>query len=378
VTDTRAVKLLDKLGIEYEREPDWITEGRKPDFYCSTRPKFWCEVKTLGELEDQRILGDALNELNNRASGIALPGQGIAHVSGRLSHQDAKVVMRLVKRAVARLADSDAPEIAVALIPKDPNRSEFVRFSISTKDHAKVEFHSCMSRTGKYETPNGMVPEPYDQMTRLRFSSGNESSIPAREVVKWSDDFSVAIVIYPDDDPFKVLTAMLTGAARRLKNPERIRGDVSDANEQLKNGIKYKSAPGLLLIYHDGLDVPDDMIIKSGLYGNLKYTAPKRSPSKGKLILDGDGAWNREKNRTTSAVAYIRNDGVPLLIHNYWAYRALRAGVLRCREVAALPNGTFDEVDFSPKWTANRPIDCLRRIRFRSRQLFRSATAWLR
>jgi hypothetical protein len=223
-----------------------------------------------------------------------------------------------------------------------------------------------------------MVPEPYEQMTRLRFSSGKESTIPAREVVKWSDDFSVAVVIYPDDDSFKVLTAMLTGAARRLKNPERIRGDVSDANEQLKNGTKYKSAPGLVLIYHDGLDVPDEAVIKSGLYGNLKYTARKSSPSKGKLILDGDGAWNREKNRTTSAVAYVRNDGEPLLIHNYWAHRPLRAGVFQCKEVAALPNGTFDEVDFSPKSTANGLIDRLRRMRFRSRQLFRSATAWLR
>jgi hypothetical protein len=36
-------------------------------------------------------------------------------------------------------------------------------------------------------------------------------------------------------------------------------------------------------------------------------------------ICDRSDAWNPEKNRTTSAVVYVRNDGEPLLIHNYWA-----------------------------------------------------------
>ena len=34
MTNARAEALLDKQGIEYEREPSWIEKGQKPDFYC--------------------------------------------------------------------------------------------------------------------------------------------------------------------------------------------------------------------------------------------------------------------------------------------------------------------------------------------------------
>jgi len=39
---------------------------------------------------------------------------------------------------------------------------------------------------------------------------------------------------------------------------------------------------------------------------------------------------------------YMRNSGEPLIIHNYWADRPLPAGLFSCREIAALPNGTFE------------------------------------
>jgi hypothetical protein len=207
VTDKRAEKLLDGLGIAYEREPDWIRRGRKADFYCSTRPRFWCEVKTLGKLEDQQILADALAELDRRAEGAPVRGQAIAYIDGRLTPGEAKIVMRLAKRAAARFADGDAPDVVIAMIPKDANPFSFIRFAISTEDHTKVEFHCCASASGKYGTPNGLVPAAYDQKIRLRFSSGMEKNLPAYQVVKSSDDFHVAVVIYPHDKPLKVLTA---------------------------------------------------------------------------------------------------------------------------------------------------------------------------
>ncbi len=380
MTDKRAEKLLDGLGIAYEREPDWITQGRKADFYCSTRPRFWCEVKTLGKLEDQHTLADALTELDRRAAGMAgtpVRGQAIAYIDGRLTPGEAKTVMRLAKRAAARFAAGDAPDVVIALIPKDANPFSFVRFSISTKDHKKVEFHCCASARGKYGTPNGLVPEPHDQKIRLRFSSGTEKTLPAHQVVKWSDDFHVAVVIYPHDKPLKVLTATFTGPGNRLKNPERIREAVSDANNQLKNAVQYEPAPGVLLIFHDGLDVPDEVIIESALYGDLKYTGRKGTPNQGKLVLDGDGAWNRDKNRTTGAVVYVRNNGEPIVIHNYWARRPLPAGIFKCKEIAARRNGKFEEVDFSAK-ASRRAVDRLRRARFRAQQRLRGVRGRLR
>ena len=94
-------------------------------------------------------------------------------------------------------------------------------------------------------------------------------------------------------------------------------------------------------MFHDGLDVPDEMVIKSALYGNLKYAFPKDNPASGKLIADRDGAWNPDKNRSTSAVMYIRNDGEPIIIHNYWADRPFPPGLFSCREISTSSDGTF-------------------------------------
>jgi hypothetical protein len=352
VSDARAEELLKKLGIKYEREPEWIKEGRKPDFYCSEPTGFWCEVKTLERSEDSKQLHDALAELNSRTSELPLTGMGIAYVAKPLSKRDAKVVVQLLKRGLRRFGDPDAPDKAVALIPSDPDRTKFVRFSILNRDRQKVEFHSCISTTGRYGTPDGMVPEPDSQIIQLRFSSGETEDLSADGVMERADDFRVAIVVHPNDQPFEIVTAISTGAARRLNNVERIREAVSDANNQLKNAIAYKAAPCLSMIFHDGLDVPDEAIIGSALYGNLKYAFSKEQPENGKLILDRDGAWNWTKNRTTSAVMYVRNNGEPLIIHNYWADRPLPAGLFSCREIAVVlngQNGTFRATDFSPK-----------------------------
>jgi hypothetical protein len=43
--------------------------------------------------------------------------------------------------------------------------------------------------------------------------------------------------------------------------------------------------------------------------GNLKFTFPEGQPEKGKLVFDKDGGWTPEKNRTTSAIRYVRNGG---------------------------------------------------------------------
>jgi len=376
VTNARAEALFDKQRIRYEREPSWIEKGQKPDFYCHGRPNFWCEVKTLEPLPDSKQLEAALADLRSRTFNISEPGFGIAYIGFGFDHREAKAVTHLVRRAVQRFQDPDAPEVAIALIPNDPNRREFVRFSFATKDHAKVEVHSSASLSGMYGTIGTMRPDPDDQMTGLQFSSGREKQLSAANVVKAAEDFRVAVVTYPDDTPFEVVMAMPTGPAQKLDNPGRIRETVGQANDQFKNAINYKEAPRLLMIFQDGLDVPDDTIIKSALYGNLKYEFPKGHPKKGRLIVDQDGTWNSTKNRTTSAVMYVRNLGEPVVIHNYWADRPLPAGIFSCREIAVLPNGTFEQVNFpggSAGW-----IPSFRRCAFRARQNRRARSACLK
>jgi hypothetical protein len=67
--------------------------------------------------------------------------------------------------------------------------------------------------------------------------SGETEDLSADSVMERADDFRISIVVHPNDQSFEIVTAMSTGAARRLNNVERIREAVSDANNQLKNAI---------------------------------------------------------------------------------------------------------------------------------------------
>ena len=113
---------------------------------------------------------------------------------------------------------------------------------------------------------------------------------------------------------FEFIGTATAGGAKRLKNSERIRQAAAEGNSQFKNAFKFANAPCLLMIFHDGIDVPEEEIIQSAVYGDLKYSFPEGRFGEGKLVLSGNGAWGPDKKRTTSALLYIRNGGEPLLI----------------------------------------------------------------
>ncbi|SRR5581483_6571109 len=348
MSNAKAEVLLRRSGIKYEPEPDWVRDGRKPDFFCSGRSEFWCEVKTREPLPDLQLLSNARRQLEQRASNITHCGKGIAYIDGTFAHRDAKIITNLLERALARLSAKNPPEKIVVLVPNDPDYKKFVRFAISTKQHAAVEFHCCRSLSGKYGNPDGLTPDPYDQITRIYFSpERREEEVAARNVMTLRGCFRAAMVVEPSDHPFKILLVAPVGPAKKLNNPEWIRAAVDEANEQFKNASNFRSAPSLLMLFHDGLDVPDDKIINSGLYGDLQFQFSPSAPNGGRLILAGNGAWNSNKNRSTSAVMYLRNSGRPLIVHNYWAHRRFPEGIFACREIIALENDTFQETDFS-------------------------------
>jgi hypothetical protein len=108
LSNSRAEVLFAKAGIPFDREPDWITQGQKPDFYCSGTLPFWCEVKNLERPEDSQRLSEAFHELGSRTSNLDLTGQGFAYIHEKFSHRDAKNVVHLLKRALKRFGDRGA------------------------------------------------------------------------------------------------------------------------------------------------------------------------------------------------------------------------------------------------------------------------------
>jgi hypothetical protein len=144
-SETRMRILLEGAGFTCEPEPDWIKEGKKPDFFCSGPLEFWCEVKTLEPTTEFTGLSDVLEALAVRTKNMGKPGRGMAFVGTEVTSRDLKKVTSLLTRWLGRLADPDAPNSVVALVPKDPDFSQFVRFAISTEDDPRVEVYSYRS-----------------------------------------------------------------------------------------------------------------------------------------------------------------------------------------------------------------------------------------
>jgi hypothetical protein len=81
------------------------------------------------------------------------------------------------------------------------------------------------------------------------------------------------------------------------------------------------------------------------------------------LIADRDGVWNSDKNRSTSAVMYIRNDDKPILVHNYWADRPFPPGVFSCKEIRTSADGKFNDSFYEPKNAPNLATKFFRAVK---------------
>ncbi|MET4037682.1 MULTISPECIES: hypothetical protein [unclassified Bradyrhizobium] len=120
MSNARAERLLRKAGIPFEPEPRWIKEGQKPDFYCSGKKPFWCEVKTLERPEDTDKFHEAFHDLVGRTNNLDGKEQGIAYIHDDYSDRDAKKVVHLLKRGLKRFENGDAPDTRARHVKSGP------------------------------------------------------------------------------------------------------------------------------------------------------------------------------------------------------------------------------------------------------------------
>jgi hypothetical protein len=345
MTNERGERILRQRGFNCEYEPDWILEGKKPDFFCSGSIDIWVEVKTLGPAPENELLGNAHVELRRRAAKIPYGGNATAWCSEGLNSREAKFVMKLAQRELRKLHQSTEHRRIVAMVPDDPIYDRSVRFAMQT-EHGLIEITSYRSLSGKYDHPFDLEPNPDDQKTILRSSDDTDKEVYVSNLITYNDGFRVALDITPEPgDNLRLIATFPTGVAKELKNRTRIRNAVKEANAQFKNGCKYREAPCLLMIFHDALDVGEEIELRSALYGDLTYSAPSSDQwDKGELALTRNGAWTENQHRTTSAASYIRNESVPVTVHNRWAYFPLPLSLLGGKDVVAKDDGNFNEI----------------------------------
>jgi hypothetical protein len=132
----------------------------------------------------------------------------------------------------------------------------------------------------------------------------------------------LAIAFGPSDS-LRALGSVGGGEARRVRTIDRLRDVVADAADQIRNGCRYREAPGWVIVSHDHLDAVDANGVLSAAFGDLQVPIDRTSGAFGDPILSGNGVLSPSKNRTVSAITYLRGNEEPVSVVNPWAYRPI-------------------------------------------------------
>lgn len=346
MSNERAETLLRALGFTLEPEPAWVI-GLNPDFYCSGPLDLWVEVKTLAAEERFERLADAHKQLRKRLGRISSKAQALAWVRPPLQAGDAKAIAALVQREVARLdfGANDAEHLVV--VPDQPINGRFVRFVFEMANGKRAIVSAVESKNGKYGWPMVFEPKNYHETIAFKRSDGTCQTVRLREIATLTDNVRVAIELRADENRFNLISTTPVGVAADIGNVERIREAVSEANAQHKNGCRHRDAPSLTVIYHNDLTVADNKVLLAALYGDLAYAFSPGNFQNGELHLTRNGVFRPDKNTTTSAVCYIRNDTSAVYVHNFWAARRLPTNLFCGKHFVPKPDGGFQDIAVS-------------------------------
>lgn len=221
-------------------------------------------------------------------------------------------------------------------VPHEPDYSDIARFSLATAD-GPITCVTYASHADQYGYPIlGIGPLQTQQQVRLEFAERRQPLIGRMSKLVERERFLVAFDIRPSAETFKVVACALTGLARRIRNPERIRKSAREANRQIKAAAAVLPAPGVLFLFQSGWDVPDDRVVGSAFFGDLTVVFGRDGDSDNDLTFGCNGIWSERANRSTSGALLFRNLGEPTLFHNPWAHHPLPRGIFKCPEWVAI------------------------------------------
>lgn len=340
-----ARQFLEKRGFSCEAEPDWIMRGeKKPDFFCSGPLDLWVEVKSLSEEEEDKHVKQISDYFRTQANEVSGQGSGMAYVAAKATTRDAKIALKLANDALSR-PEAHSRAAVWIVIPAEPDYGRRISFSVSTRK-GPIWLVSCKAKDERYGYPFYLKPDPWDQIVEVVSDDGPTYS---KNLDSLADQkrYRLAVQIHPDPKAFHITACFPSGPAKRLTNVKRIRKDIGNSRSKLKNGIRYREAPGVVFVFQEGIFVPDDQVIFSALFGDLTFVFPPGDLSAGHPAFGRNSVWGPKQSRTISALTYFRcfaSGGLPCTIHNPHALRPVPHGIFGGREW--IPESGGDPITF--------------------------------
>jgi len=310
MSNERAERWLRSLGYEPEPEPRWIEEGQRPDFFCPGDRPLWVEVKTFDPTVEQREMGIALEDLRQRCareegltgSIYVMLGATYEQPAGRWLLGELRTTPRVEGRTHTFVVPVDVDDYSATM-----------RFEYESVEGLVLQT-SVRLASGKYPFHPGLDPRNWASRATI-LKDGSREEGPELYDLFESDNSLLSVGWYPSEERLHVGATMMS--FNRNTTDQRICAAVKAANRQIRNALKYRTAPGVCVIYHDTLDHAGDGSVASALFGDLLI------PVGGTLdqhVIGRGGAWNTGgKNNGVSAVWYVRSEDSTTAVVNPWA-----------------------------------------------------------
>lgn len=338
--------LLYGLGFKCSPEPECITRGKRPDFFCTGPADVWVEVKSLGQTPSQTQAERVFFWFDNRRTIDHSGARLNAAYSPHITEQDVKEAVSRIKRVLARSDLRDYERLLVT-IPNNPDFKTDIEFSIHT-DGQKLLIVSAKDNSKCYGAPYLRRKISDHDKVEVR-EDGNRYECTTRQFGLHKEDVRLGVLV----EPWKIHEIALSGwheignAKAGWPDAERFRADANDAAKKIKNALKYKATPSIVFFVSDN-DTPQSCMIRmrsltSILYGVPTLVVSSENPDDDSVI-HGKGAFWNKKNTSVSAACYASNGAPQCVIHNPFAKYPFPEDLMNCPEYRGLENGTVVKV----------------------------------
>lgn len=311
--ECRAAWSLLGRGFLWRREPSFVREGKKPDFFAFGRGRLWVEVKSFDPPASQTLLSLAWSDLQRRLRNAHRPIRVDAQVSGAYSQRAAKIALCIADRELQRVSDG---EVFYVGIPCDVEKPSAIVTLEWPSRSGPVRMLVPRSISRKYGYPRWATPLDWSAYVTIR-----EGQTVRRErtykVLHESEPCVLTLRVERRPNHYG-LAGVSKAEADEDTTVAKMRERIEDAASQLRNAQAYLNAPGVVVIYNDHLGSGHLDLFRACL-GDITIGIDRATLIAGAPYFGDDGVMRPHKNTSVSAVTYCWRGCRPVSLLNPYA-----------------------------------------------------------
>jgi hypothetical protein len=235
----------------------YVPNGRHPDLFCSGPHPMWVEVKRVDPTPHERKIARYGRQIESALEDMDVSASCIQWISHNANDRHLKILKKMLKIIFSK----HRPTMILLLVQFSGRDNEYIKFNLPT-DFGVLDTLSSAVSDGAYGLPEGIALAPG---TKSVLSTDMREDTARLDPRCWSTR-TVALGIEITVGGHGLRVHDMSGGLRRDRTVYDVRSRIKDAEKQLKNGLKYREAPCLLVLRAGSMFSDDPRLIGAALY----------------------------------------------------------------------------------------------------------------